>query len=149
MKSSKWFMILIIAAFALPGCAPLVVGGALVKGGTTTYFYMNGELKTDYLYSFDKTWDACKETLVYMNATDVFPVKKIRKGTINAVIYGQKVRFVVEYKAKNLTSTSIKVGIFGDKSGSQRLHDKVFDCLIKQITMNKVYSVRSALESCC
>ena len=147
MKSSKWLMILIIGAFALLGCVPLFVGGAVVKGGA--YFYINGELKTDYRYSFNKTWDACKETVANMNATDVFPVKKISKGTINAVIYGEKVRFVIEYKAKDLTSVSIRVGIFGDKSGSQRLNDKVFDCLIKQVTMNKVYSVRSALESWC
>jgi len=76
MKKVKWLMILIIGAFTLSGCVPLVVGGAAVTGGSGAYFYINGELKTDYRYSFNKTWDACKETVANMNATDVFPVKK-------------------------------------------------------------------------
>jgi len=131
MKKVKWLMILIIGAFTLSGCAPLVIGGAAVTGGSGAYFYINGELKTDYHYSFDKSWSACEKTVAYMNATDVMPVKEISKGTINAVIDGEKVNFVVEYKAKNLTAVAIRVGMLGNKSASQRLHDKVVDYLLK------------------
>jgi osmotically-inducible protein OsmY len=131
MKKVKWLMILIIGAFTLSGCVPLVVGGAAVTGGSGAYFYINGELKTDYHYSFDKSWSACEKTVAYMNATDVMPVKEISKGTINAVIDGEKVHFVVEYKAKNLTAVAIRVGMLGNKSASQRLHDKVVDYLLK------------------
>ena len=131
MKSVKWLIIMIISAFALSGCVPLVVGGAAVTGGTGAYFYINGELKTDYHYSFDTTWSACEKTVAYMNATDVTPVKEISKGTINAVIDGEKVRFVIEYKSKNLTAVAIRVGMLGDKSASQRLHDKVVDYLLQ------------------
>ncbi len=131
MKNMKWLMVLIIGVFALSGCVPLVVGGAAVGGGTGAYFYINGELKTDYHYSFDTTWNACEKTVAYMNATDVIPVKEISKGTINAIIDGEKVRFVIEYKAKNLTTVAIRVGIVGDRSASQRLHDKVIDYLNK------------------
>ncbi len=131
MKNMKWLMVLIIGVFALSGCVPLVVGGAAVGGGTGAYFYINGELKTDYHYSFDTTWNACEKTVAYMNATDVIPVKEISKGTINAVIDGEKVRFVIEYKAKNLTTVAIRVGMVGDRSASQRLHDKVIDYLNK------------------
>jgi len=131
MKKVKWLMILIIGAFTLSGCVPLVVGGAAITGGSGAYFYINGELKTDYHYSFDKSWSACEKTVAYMNATDVMPVKEISKGTINAVIDGEKVHFVVEYKAKNLTAVAIRVGMLGNKSASQRLHDKVVDYLLK------------------
>jgi hypothetical protein len=131
MENMKWLMVLIIGVFALSGCVPLVVGGAAVGGGTGAYFYINGELKTDYHYSFDTTWNACEKTVAYMNATDVIPVKEISKGTINAVIDGEKVRFVIEYKAKNLTTVAIRVGMVGDRSASQRLHDKVIDYLNK------------------
>ena len=131
MKNIRWLMVLMIGAFALSGCVPLVVGGAAATGGTGAYFYMNGELRTDYHYSFDTTWNACEETVAYMNATDVLPVKEISKGTINAAINGEKVHFVIEYKAKNLTTVAIRVGMLGDKAASQRLHDKVSDCLFK------------------
>ncbi len=131
MKRVKWLMILMLGAFTLSGCVPLVVGGAAITGGSGAYFYINGELKTDYHYSFDKAWSACEKTVAYMNATDVMPVKEISKGTINAVIDGEQVRFVVEYKAKNLTTVAIRVGVFGNRSASQRLHDKVADYLLK------------------
>ncbi|MBW2598866.1 MAG: DUF3568 family protein [Deltaproteobacteria bacterium] len=131
MKRVKWLMILMFGALMLSGCVPLVVGGAAVSGGSGAYFYINGELKTDYHYSFDKAWSACEKTVAYMNATDVMPVKEISKGTINAVIDGEKVHFVVEYKAKNLTAVAIRVGMLGNKSASQRLHDKVVYFLLK------------------
>lgn len=131
MKKVKWLVILMIGALMLSGCAPLVVGGAAVTGGTGTYFYINGELKTDYHHSFDKTWNACEKTVAYMNATDVVPAKEISRGTINAVIDGEDVCFSVEYKAKNLSTVAIRVGIIGDRSASQRLHDKVSDYLLK------------------
>ncbi len=131
MKRVKVLIILMVGIVTLSGCVPLIVGGAAVGGGTGAYFYINGELKTDYHYSFDTTWDACEKTVAYMNATDVLPVKEISSGTINAVIDDEKVRFVVEYKAKNLTTVAIRVGLVGDKAASQRLHDKVVDYLLK------------------
>ncbi len=131
MKRVKWLVILMIGTLMLPGCAPLMVGGAAVGGGSGAYFYINGELRTDYHHSFDKAWSACEKTVAHMNATDVSPEKEISKGTIQAIIDGEKVRFVVEYKAKNLTTVAIRVGIIGDRSASQRLHDKVSDYLSK------------------
>ncbi len=125
MKRGLLLLVMVIAASMLAGCAPAIVGGAAVSGGTGAYFYINGELKTDYPYSFDKAWNACEKTVAHMNATDVFPEKEISKGTINAIIDGERVRFVVEYKSKDLTTVSIRVGIIGNKSASQRLHDNV------------------------
>jgi len=125
MKRGSLLLVVIACAFILSGCAAAVIGGAAVGGGTGAYFYVNGELKTDYPSSFDKAWNACEKTVAYMKATDVFPEKEISKGTIQAIIDGERVRFVVEYKTKDLTTVSIRVGIIGNKSASQRLHDKV------------------------
>lgn len=125
MKRCLVRVIVLVAASMLAGCAPAVVGGAAVGGGSGAYIYITGELKTDYPYSFDKAWNACEKTVAYMNATDVFPEKEISKGTIHAIIDSEKVRFVIEYKTKDLTTVSIRVGIIGNKSASQRLHDKV------------------------
>jgi len=125
MKKCSLLLIAIAGTILLSGCPAAVVGGAAVGGGTGAYFYINGELKTDYPYSFDKAWSACEKTVAHMNATDVFPEKEISKGTIQAIIDGERVRFVVEYKTKDLTTVSIRVGVIGNKSASQRLHDKV------------------------
>ena len=131
MKKDKWFVILVVGAFIVSGCVPLVVGGAAVGGGSGAYLYISGELKTHYPYPFDKVWNACEKTVAKMNATDVFPEREISKGTIQAIIDGEKVRFVIEYKAKDLTSVSIRVGIIGNKSASEHLHEKVVENLLK------------------
>jgi len=62
----------------------------------------------------------------------VIPAKEISKGTIDALIDGEKVRISVVYKAKDLTTVSIRVGLIGDKLASQRLHDNVVDSLLKK-----------------
>jgi len=123
------FCLLVLLLFS--GCAALAVGGAAIGAGTGTYFYVNGELKTDYFAPFDKVWKACEKTVADMNGTEVLPVKEIAKGKITASINGEKVQFEVAYRAKNQTSVAIRVGLMGNKLSSQLLHDKVADHLAK------------------
>ncbi len=133
MQKMKYRLLLLIASvFLVSGCAVMAVGGAAMTGGTGTFFYIKGNLKSDYHYSFERVWDACEKTAAYMNAVDVIPAKEISKGTIDALIDGEKVGFSVTYKAKNLTTVSIRVGMLGDKLASQRLHDKVADYIVKK-----------------
>ncbi|HBJ74144.1 MAG TPA: hypothetical protein DDY86_01080, partial [Syntrophaceae bacterium] len=102
MKNNKYrLMVCLFVLFLFSGCAALVVGGAAVGAGTGTYFYINGELKTDYIASFDKVWNACEKTVADMRGTEVQPVKEIAKGTITATINDEKVKFEITYRAKN------------------------------------------------
>ncbi len=129
MKARVLLLFLSIAITCLSGCAPLILGGAAVTAGAGTYFFINGELKSDYHCSFEALWSACEKVVADMKAVDVVPSREIGNGTIDALIEGEKVRFAVTYKAKNLTSLSIRVGVVGDKMASQRLHDKVAQAL--------------------
>jgi hypothetical protein len=67
-----------------------------------------------------------------MHGLDVEPEKEIGTGKISAIIDNEKVSFIVQYKAKNVTTVAIRVGIMGDKLSSQLLHDKVNDNIAKQ-----------------
>jgi hypothetical protein len=126
MKRNNFgIIILLFAAFLFSGCVPLVVGGAAVGASTGTYFFVNGELKTDYYASFDKVWNACEKTVADMRGTEVVPVKEIAQGKITTLINDEKVQFDIKYKAKDLTSVAIRVGMLGDKLSSQLLHDKI------------------------
>jgi cytochrome c-type biogenesis protein CcmE len=132
MKNNKYrLMVCLFVLFLLSGCAALVVGGAAVGAGTGTYFYINGELKTDYIASFDKVWNACEKTVADMRGTEVQPVKEIAKGTITATINDEKVKFEITYRAKNQTTVGIRVGLVGNKLSSQLLHDRIADNLSK------------------
>ncbi len=123
---------LILGAFLISGCAPLVVGGAVVSATSGTYYYVNGELKTDYYYPFDTVWSACEKTIADMRGVDVDPIKEIGTGTISAMIESEKVNFAIHYKAKNVTSVAIRVGLVGNKLSSQLLHDKISENLAKK-----------------
>lgn len=131
----KSFFLLFISSLLIPfffsGCVPLIVGGAAAGAGAGTYYYVNGELKTDYNKSFDQVWTACEKTIASMHGTEVIPDKEIAKGTINATINNEKVKFYVTYKFKNVTTVAIRVGLMGNKLSSQRLHDKITDNLAK------------------
>ena len=131
-KNKIWLLWLAAVVFLASGCAPLVIGGAAVGTGTGTYFYVSGELQTDYYSSFDKVWTACEKTMADMRALYVEPYREIGKGTISSVIRDEKVRFVVTYKAKNQTTVSVRVGLFGNKTASQLLHDKIGDNISKE-----------------
>lgn len=131
-RQKSWLLVLILAVFLISGCAPLVVGGAVVSATSGTYYYINGELKTDYNYPFDTVWSACEKTIADMRGVDVDPIKEIGTGTISAMIESEKVNFAIHYKAKNVTSVAIRVGLVGNKLSSQLLHDKISENLAKK-----------------
>ncbi len=132
MKRNNFqIVILLFAAFLFSGCVPLFIGGAAVGASTGTYFFVNGELKTDYNASFDKVWNACQKTVADMRGIEVVPVKEIAQGKIATIINDEKVQLDIRYKSKNLTTVSIRVGIIGNKLSSQLLHDKIADHLAK------------------
>ena len=128
----SWVFLLVVGFFLITGCGLLVVGGAAVGAGSGTYYYVNGDLKTDYYYSFDIVWSACEQTVADMHGVNVSPNKEIGLGKISANIGNEDVKFIVSYKAKNVTTVSIRVGMMGNKLSSQLLHDKISDNLTKK-----------------
>jgi hypothetical protein len=132
MKSKRVCLLLLIAGlFLLTGCWALAVGGAVVGAGAGTYMYVDGELQADYQAPFEKVWEASVRTVAVLKGAEVSPTKDISRGTIEALIDGEKVRFSIEYKSTEVTSVGIRVGRVGDKLASQRLHDKVRENLAK------------------
>ena len=133
MKSRQCrFILCLFVLFLLSGCAAaLVVGGAAVGASTGTYFYVNGELKTDYFAPFDKVWSACEKTIADKRGTEVEPTKEIAQGKISARINDEKVKIEITYRAKNQTTVAIRVGLVGNKLSSQLLHDKIAENLAK------------------
>ncbi len=132
IKKKMVAILFVLSVLILSGCAPIIVGGAAVSAGTGTYFYINGELKTDYHFPFDTVWNACEKTVAYMHALDVVPMKEISGGIIDASIEEEKVHIAIQYKAKNLTTVAVRVGLLGDQRASQRLHDKIAEFLLEK-----------------
>lgn len=131
-KQTFGMLLAVMGLYLLSGCAAVLVGGAAVGAGSGTYFYINGEMKTDYYFSFDAVWSACEKTVADMRGLDVQRDKMLAKGKIDAVIDDEKVQILVTYKAKDVTTVSIRIGIFGNKLSSQLMHDKILENLAKK-----------------
>jgi hypothetical protein len=130
-KDKVWPFWSVAMVFLMAGCGvslvPLLIGGSAVGTGTGTYYYVSGETQTDYSSSFDKVWNACEKTMADMRAFNVKPYKEIGYGNISAVINDENVKFTARYKAKNVTTVSVRVGLLGNKAASQLLQDKIGD----------------------
>jgi hypothetical protein len=131
-KKTNWIVLLLISPFLISGCTAALVGGAALGAGSGTYIYINREMKTDYYQSFDATWSACEKTVADMRGVDVRPAKEIGNGKIATVINDEKVEIAILYKAKNVTTVSIRVGLTGNALSSQLIHDKISDNLVKK-----------------
>ncbi len=133
MRKQRFGILLVVmVVFLISGCAAVVVGGAAAGAASGTYFYINGEMKTDYYASFDAVWSACEKTVADMRGLDVQRDKMLAKGNIEAVIDDEKVQISVTYKAKDVTTVSVRIGLFGNKLSSQLIHDKILDNLAKK-----------------
>jgi hypothetical protein len=131
-KKTHWIGLLVMGAFLISGCELALLGVGAIGAGSGTYLYLSGEMKTDYYHSFDTTWSACQKTVADMRGLDVQPEKEIGNGKISAVINDEKVRIEATYKAKNVTTVSIRVGLIGNKLSSQMIHDRIGDNLIRK-----------------
>ncbi|HVO65063.1 MAG TPA: DUF3568 family protein [Syntrophales bacterium] len=129
MVKRIYCLLFVIGIFLISGCTLLGLGVAAVGAGSGTYFYINGEGKTDYYYPFDKVWSACEKTIADMHGLDVEPIKGIGTGTITALINDDKVQFTVSYKDRNVTTVATRVGYMGNKLSSQLLNDRISDNL--------------------
>jgi hypothetical protein len=131
-KRAAVALIVLTCCFSLYGCPVLVVTGAAVAGGTGTYYYVEGEMRTDYYFSVDGVWSGVEKTIADMKGRDVEPDKQADGGTIVAVINDEKVTFRLKYKDKDLTSLGIRVGVMGNEAASKVIHDRVADNLLKK-----------------
>ena len=129
-KRAAVALIVLTCCFSLYGCPVLVVGGAAVAGGTGTYYYVEGEMKTDYYFSVDAVWSAVEKTIADMKGSDVEPDKD--GGRIVAVINDEKVTFRLTYKDKDLTTLGVRVGPVGNQAAAKVIQDRVADNLLKK-----------------
>ena len=122
----------VAVVFLTSGCGPeLVVLGAVAGTSASTYLYIDGGMQNNYKHSYDMVWAACEKALAGLRALNVQPYKEIGQGHISAVINDEKIRIAVQYKERSVTSVTVRVGLFGNKTASQLLHDKISDNISK------------------
>jgi hypothetical protein len=116
----------------ITGCTtPLFLGLGQVANWASSgiYYYMNGELKTDYHFSLDQVWSAVEKTITDMKGRNVVADRKIGRGQVTAIINNDKVQFDMTYRKKDVTTLIIRVGALGDEARSRMLQDRIAEHL--------------------
>ncbi|MDE2059429.1 MAG: DUF3568 family protein [candidate division NC10 bacterium] len=99
-------------------------GGA--TGGVAGTTYAKGELEQVYAAPYHTVWDAALQALRTMNVT----VSEMQKDQISAKAVGAElddtsVTVTVLPVTKDTTSVRVRVGTFGDRPASERIHGEI------------------------
>ena len=130
MRRLSWFqkigpILLLVMTGMLQGCALLLIGGGAAGGGAGVA-YAKGELEQVYAAPYDKVWDATLRSLRILNVT----VSDTQKDPISAKATGVKsdgtsIVISVLPVTRDSTSVRVRVGTFGDRPESERIHGQV------------------------
>ncbi|MBW2057422.1 MAG: DUF3568 family protein [Deltaproteobacteria bacterium] len=119
------FLILFVS-----GCTTAVMLGVGAGAGIGSYSYIKGELKADYPYPYDQTW---KASLAALKRLEV-EVADQQRDALGGKITGKRgdgKPVVVKIKDKGLgvTTVGIRVGNFGDREASRKIHQTILKIL--------------------
>lgn len=122
----KKALILIIFAAFLSGCSGAVVVNDKVMGVQSGRFiYQDGYLTTQYKADIDPVWRACEKAMLDLKASDIRKDRNISSGTIKAVIADEKVKILVAYVDRDLTTVSVLSGVVNNNMASRMIQDRI------------------------
>ncbi len=115
----------LVMGMVASGCAVAVLAtGAGLGAGT--YAWLKGELRRTYPATYDAVWNASSDALQSLEMPVVSQQRDALKGTIMAKrADGSDVRVDVKYLTDNTTQVSIRIGLFGDRPDSARVHETI------------------------
>ena len=125
MRKINNFIVLLVMVFSLSGCvaAWLAVGAG---AGIGTYKFIEGNLSREYPLQYARAWDATNSALANHQISITNSMDEGVKGKIEAVRRdGTKVVVKLTDRGQGVTSISIRVGMLGDRSESEIIHNEI------------------------
>jgi hypothetical protein len=125
MKRVVRLLVLILSLTVLWGCELALIGvGAGIGAGT--YKFIEGKLVRQYPVEYTKAWDAANTALANLQISISGSLNEGVKGEIEAVRKdGVKIFISLKDMGQKVTSIGVRVGTFGDRSESERIHDEI------------------------
>lgn len=126
MKRVAGLLVLLFSLTVLWGCELLLIGGIGAGLGVGTYKFIEGKLERQYPLEHQKAWDATNTALANLQISVSGSLNEGIKGEIEAVRKdGTRVQISLKDMGQKVTSIGIRVGTFGDRSESERIHNEI------------------------
>lgn len=125
MRSLKRVALFIGILSFLYSCAPAWIGvGAGV--GIGAYKYIEGNLERDYPIAYTRAWDITNEALANLKMSISSSLNEGTEGKIEALRRDGKIVIIkLKDRGQRITSIGIRIGLFGDRVESERIHDEI------------------------
>ncbi|MFH1491543.1 MAG: DUF3568 family protein [Pseudomonadota bacterium] len=128
----KGKILLLLIGLCVAGCAPLVFFGAGTAVGLGGYKFYQGKMTVTYEAPLMKTWDATLKALENLNLEITNQKHDLTSGYIEAKRADTKSVIInLEYQSAQETNVHIRVGVFGNESGSTAIRDEIRKVLFK------------------
>lgn len=125
MNKTRYLVALLPGIILLSGCA-IAWFGAGAGLGVGAYRYVEGTLEADYSLTYDEAWEATNTALTDLYISVTNSVNEGDKGKIEAIRKdGKHVIVKLHYKSPDVTSINIRVGFFGSREDSERIHEEI------------------------
>jgi hypothetical protein len=125
MNKTRYLVALLPGVIFLSGCA-IAWLGAGAGLGVGAYRYVEGTLEADYSLTYDEAWEATNTALANLYISVTNSVNEGDKGKIEAIRKnGKHVIVNLQYKSPDITSINIRVGFFGSREDSERIHEEI------------------------
>jgi hypothetical protein len=128
----KLGILAILISIALTSCAPIAFfgGAALGVGG---YKFYDGQLIVIYPATLEKTFDASISAMENLEYQIYERQRKLTSGKILTTgSIKDQTKLTFKYHALEETEVSIRVGLLGDETGSNKIKDKISEYLFSK-----------------
>ena len=130
-KKLRPVVLLCCLLIGLNACSRYVVAGAVAAGAAAgTYFYVKGNLKRSYEAPVERVWEATLQAVEELKLTTESKTHDAFGGEIKGKMADGD-SFIIELKrlGEKSTEVGIRIGVFGDRTRSETIHDKILSKL--------------------
>jgi len=114
----------------LNACGYVLIGALAAGGGTGTYFFYKGNLKRDYEAPVERMWEATLQAVEELRLSTESKRHDAFGGEIKGVMAdGERFQIELERLSNTWTELGVRVGIFGNRTRSEAIHDKILSKL--------------------
>ena len=129
----KKLMPVVLLCYLLIGlnaCGYILVGALTAGAGAGTYFFVKGNLKRDYEAPVERVWEATLQAVEELKLQTESETHDAFGGEIKGKMAdGDSFKIELKTSGEQSTEVGVRIGVFGDRTNSEAIHDKILSKL--------------------